>query len=120
MLNPQVYAEVYAVLCLLDGEYLRKLPQNILDLIADKRDKALNIKIDENLPLEQQNLSNDAVEFLAMLKLDYWCETPEEKEQLQNMLNVNEYKKSQASVSRDNRKLWIEQLKSSLINKKPK
>jgi hypothetical protein len=120
MLNPQVYAEVYAVLCVLDGEYLRKLPQNILDLIADKRDKTLNIRIDENLPLEQQNLSNEAVEFLAMLKLDYWCEMPEERKQLQNMLNLNEYKKSQAPLSRDNKKLWIEQLKFSIKNKIPK
>jgi hypothetical protein len=118
MITPQVYAEVYAVLSQLNNEYLRKTPQKILDLIADKRDKTFAVTIDENLPLEAQNLSEAALAFLAMLKLDYWCETPEEKEQLQALLDINEYKKSGRVLSEKNKKSWIEQIKKSATDKK--
>ena len=53
----QVYAEVYAVLSALGGEYIRKIPQNVLNVIADQRDKQLEKKINEEIPLEEQNLS---------------------------------------------------------------
>ncbi len=85
----QVYAEVYAVLSVLGGEYIRKIPQNVLNIIADQRDKSYCKKIDENVPLEDQNLSKDATALLAVLKLDYWCETEEQKQELLDLLDKN-------------------------------
>jgi hypothetical protein len=117
MITPQVYAEVYAVLCTLGDEYVSKVPLNLLDLIADHRDKARDIFLDPDQPLEAQNLSDETISFLAMLKLDYWCETPEEKEQLRHLLDVNEYKKSGTSLSTDTKKSWLEQIKKSALNK---
>ena len=45
----QIYAEVYSVLSALGGDYIRKIPQNILNIIADKRDKAYEKKINEDV-----------------------------------------------------------------------
>ena len=75
----QVYSEVYAVLSALGGEYIRKIPQKVLDVIAEKRDKSYERYINEDIPLEEQNLSKEAIAMLASLKLDCWCETQAEK-----------------------------------------
>lgn len=108
----QVYAEVYAVLSALGGKYIHKIPQNILNIIADKRDKDYKIAIDENKPLEEQNLSKETVALLAALKLDYWCETEQEKQKLQNLLHLNEERKLRVPLSVDSKKAWIEMLKN--------
>lgn len=108
----QVYAEVYAVLSVLGGEYVRKIPADVLNIIAEERDKECNIQIAEDIPLEEQNLSREAIALLAALKLDYWCETEAEKNELQNLLNLNEERQSGQTLSRDSKKTWIEMLKN--------
>lgn len=108
----QVYAEVYAVLSALGGEYIRKIPQNILNTIAEKRDKQYEKKIDESRPLDEQSLLPETIAMLASLKIDYWCETEEEKQKLQSLLHLNEEKKLEMPLSADSKKTWIEMLKN--------
>ncbi|MBR2299853.1 MAG: hypothetical protein IJ870_04690 [Alphaproteobacteria bacterium] len=108
----QVYAEVYAVLTALGGEYIRKLPRSVLNVIAEGRDVQYERKINQDMPLEEQNLSKEAIAMLASLKLDYWCETEEEKKALRGILNLNEEKQSGGPLSKDSKKAWIEMLKN--------
>ena len=108
----QVYYEVYAVLSALGGDYIRKIPQNVLNIIAEKRDKEYNKKINEDIPLEEQHLSKEAIAMLASLKLDYWCESEQEKQSLRNLLNLNDEKQSGVPLSTDSKKAWIEMLKN--------
>jgi hypothetical protein len=117
MTKAKMYAEVYAVLCLLGDNYVRKIPQNVLDLIADARDKSLEIDLDPDQPLETQNLSAETVSFLAMLKLDYWCETAEEKAELMRLLEINECKKSDLPLSAEQKKYWLEHLRKTIRKK---
>ena len=90
MKQAQIYSEVYAVLCALNDEYLEKTPQGILDKINASRDKDYIFHIDENKPLEEQHLSKEAVTMLAALKLEYWCESKKEKEELELLLKAND------------------------------
>ena len=90
MEQKKVYSEVYAVLCALNDEYLKKIPQHILNKINTERDKNYDFKVDENISLTEQNLSSEAISMLAALKLDYWCESAEEKEELELLLNAND------------------------------
>lgn len=113
----QVYAEVYAVLSVLGGQYIRKIPQNVLDTIANQRDMSYECKIYEDKPLEEQNLSNEALALLASLKLDYWCETKQEKAALQNLLQLNDEKYSAHPLSQDSRKQRIDVIKADLGKK---
>jgi len=92
MKTNQVYSEVYAILIALGDEYIQKTPPDIFDFVANNRDKNHVIEIDENLPLEEQNLSKETISFIAMLKLDYWCQTDEEKAELLSLLETNEEK----------------------------
>ena len=108
----QVYAEIYSVLSTLGGQYIRKLPQNILNAIADGRDEQYERKINADMPLEEQNLSKKAIAMLAALKLDYWCENEEEKKALQDILSLNEEKQSGQPLSTDSKKAWINLLKN--------
>ncbi len=90
MKQAKVYSEVYAVLCALNNEYLEKTPQRILDKINAERDRDYIVYIDEDKPLEKQHLSKEAIAMLAALKLDYWCKTKKEKEELELLLEANE------------------------------
>lgn len=90
MEQKKVYSEVYAVLSALNDDYLKKTPQKILDKINDERDKDYRFRIDVNVPLTEQNLSSEAIAMLAALKLDYWCESKEEKEKLELLLKAND------------------------------
>ena len=90
MEQKKVYSEVYAVLCVLNDDYLKKIPQNILKQIYSERDKDYDFYIDENIPLTEQNLSPESIAMLAALKLDYWCNSKEEKEELELLLKAND------------------------------
>ena len=90
MKQSKIYSEVYAVLCALNDDYLKKTPRDILNKINDSRDKDYRFHIDENTPLAEQNLSREAIAMLAALKLDYWCNTKEEKEELELILKAND------------------------------
>ena len=90
MEQKKVYSEVYAVLCVLNDDYLKRIPQNILKKIYSERDKDYDFYIDENIPLTEQNLSSETIAMLAALKLDYWCNSKAEKEELELLLNAND------------------------------
>jgi len=90
MKQSQVYSEVYAVLCALNDDYLEKTPKDVLEKINKCRDKSYRVHIDEDIPLPEQNLSKEAIAMLAALKLDYWCESKEEKEELELLLKAND------------------------------
>ena len=107
----QIYAEVYAVLSVLGADYISKIPQNIFQIIDKKRDKEYELKLNEELPLEEQTLSKEAIALLASIKLDYWCETEQEKQELCNLLRLNDEKQSGAPLSLDSKKAWIDMLK---------
>ena len=111
LIKKQIYSEVYAVLTALGDEYIRKTPVDLLDFIADNRDREHVIKIDENISLEQQNLSEETIAFIAMLKLDYWCKNDVEKAELRAILEMNEQKANKQPLSRESSEAWIKLLK---------
>jgi uncharacterized protein YdaT len=71
------------------NDYIQKLPENFLDLIATERDKKYKVNINSNLPLENQELLEDTINILAMLNLEYWYNN-DEKNMLKQLLASNE------------------------------
>ena len=90
MEQKKVYSEVYAVLCVLDEDDQKKIPKKILNKINVERDRNYQFHINEDAPLIEQNLSPEAIAMLAALKLDYLCESKEEKEDLELLLKAND------------------------------
>ncbi len=109
--SQQTYSEVYAVLSALGDKYIQKTPQTLLSFIADNRDRNYVVAIDDALPLEEQNLSEEAIAVIAMLKLDYWCETEKEKADLAALLELNEQKATGQSLSKSSKEAWIKMLR---------
>lgn len=92
MNQKQVFSEVYAVLIALGMDYIKKIPICVMKRISSNRDLNHVIKIRDDIPLENQDISNEAVAMLGALKLDYWCKSVQEKAKLNMIFNLNSKK----------------------------
>ena len=86
------YVEVLGILDLLDEEQKNRIPKKLKEFFENNKNQDYQVNIDSNIPLEEQNLLQETVDILAMLKLNYWCTNEKEKEGLLNLLNENEKK----------------------------
>ncbi len=68
--------------------------KKIYDFIDVSRDKKVLINFDINLPIESQNISQETIEFISFLNLQYWC-TDSQKVELQKIYDENEQKYQQ-------------------------
>lgn len=81
------YSELYAILELLGNTYKEKLPPKILNEIANKKNPEYIPKYDIT---QNINLSQDTKAIIALLKLNYWCNSELEKANLLKKFNNNE------------------------------
>ena len=89
------YSEVYEILNLLDEKYKEKVPDKVRKFFAEERLKDYKPEIDVNTPLIEQNLNRETIVLLAILNLNYWCDTPEEKQEILDELSNNEKEKEE-------------------------
>ena len=80
-LNVNVYSEVYSVLLELGENYMNKIPRKFLEHIENERNLEYNPKYDFEKNIENQ-ISNDALTFIAYLNLEYWANDAEREELL--------------------------------------
>ena len=86
----RVNAEVLAVLKALGNEYLLKIPSDLANYLINNSDKNLKVNIDVNKPIQDQNISKEARSFLTLIKLQYFCETDDERNKLIEIINKNQ------------------------------
>lgn len=84
------YSEVYAILNMIEDEYRERVPKNVINFFEEERDKEYNPIIDVNIPLEKQNLKRKTIVLLAILNLNYWCDSEEEKQEILDSFAKNE------------------------------
>ena len=106
-----VYTQVYTVLLSLGEEYIKKIPNDVFNTIKNNRDEDYIFEINPNNPLSEQNLLDESNALLAYLKLEYWCQTDDEKKELQQLLKFNEEKQNQLPLTRESKAYWISKLK---------
>ena len=87
-LTKEMYSEVYSVLNMLGNAYIAKLPSKLVMHITEGRNKEYNPIYDIDR-FENQKISKNALTFIAILHLNYWCETAEEKQELAQSLTEN-------------------------------
>ena len=75
---------------MLEDEYKERVPKNVMDFFEEERDKEYNPIIDVNIPLEKQNLKRKTLVLLAILNLNYWCDSEEEKQEILDSFAKNE------------------------------
>lgn len=83
----KAYSEIYEILNLMETEYTDKVPNKFKELIISEKDNSFKPNIKINIPLESQNLQKDTLTILAILYLNYWCESEQEKEELIKLFN---------------------------------
>lgn len=76
----KAYSEVCEILNMLEEEYASRVPEKIRSFFEEERDTEYKPTINANIPLEQQNLNRETMVVLAMLNLNYWCDSEEEKQ----------------------------------------
>ena len=90
MSDKQLYAEVYAFVMVMGEQYINMLPQKFWNTICTLKGDEYIPTIDPNKLLNEQGLSTEAVSMIAGLKLNYWCQTEEERQSLLAVLQANE------------------------------
>lgn len=75
----RAFKEVNEVLLHTDTELTNKIPLKFRKFLEENMDKEYNFHIQENLSLEQQEISKETENILALIYRTYWA-TQEEKE----------------------------------------
>ena len=94
MNEQSINTEVVGVLMTLGDTYISKLPFEVWQYLMSHSDKSQIRMYDRDKGIQEQDISKDARVLLTILKLQYFCDTEEEKESLVQLLRDNEKKNS--------------------------
>lgn len=89
------YTEVYKILNLIGKEYKDKIPNKLLQIIADEMDKDYKPIIDVKKTLKEQNIRQRTWDILGMIKLNYWCESENEKKEFLRKISENDKRRKE-------------------------
>lgn len=95
--NEIAYAEVDTILSLMDEEYVNRVPKKLRDIFKGEKSSDYKLSIDTSKSLNEQNLQRETMILLAMLCLNYWCDSEEEQQELIEAYSENE-KKNEAEI----------------------
>lgn len=84
------YVEILEILKYMDEIYVDKIPKKIIEFFEENKANNYNFKYDSTIELDKQNLNDNTLALLAMLNLNYWCESEEHKRELIAKYNYNE------------------------------
>ncbi|MCL2860048.1 MAG: hypothetical protein FWF46_05745 [Oscillospiraceae bacterium] len=86
-------AEVDTILGFMEQKYVDKVPEKLRRVFKENQMEDYKPNINPNIPLAEQNLQIHTLALLAMLNLNYWCESEEHKQELLNLYAENDKKR---------------------------
>lgn len=89
------YAELLEILTFTDESLVKKLPNKLMRVFNENALPTYENHLDSSIPLEDQEISQKTAALIALLSLNYWCETEEEKNELKAILAENDRLKEQ-------------------------
>lgn len=117
----EMYSEVYSILNMLGESYIKKLPTSLFKMVKEERKQDYNPKYNPKIDLEQQNIKRESLSMVALFHLNYWCNSDEEKNELNILFKTND-EKYQAEIrekyNQDNifKKHSLQQEENLIIN----
>ena len=85
------YAEVDAILDMLETEAVEKIPLKVREFFKNEKDKNYIPKFGEDFSeIDNIELMRGTICLLTILDINYWCETEEEKQLILNKLKDND------------------------------
>lgn len=94
------YAQVDNFLGLLEQKYIDMIPRNIRFFIKQEKDENYDKQLYADIPMKDQEFSDEALAVIAYLNLNYWCQDKEEKERL-----LETYTKNDERYEEENKKI---------------
>ena len=91
----KAYSEVDKILTYMEEKYVEKIPKKLRELFKNEKLKEYEPVIDPKIPLDEQNLQRKTYSILAMLNLNYWVESEEEKQELIKIYAENDKKREE-------------------------
>lgn len=83
----KAYSEIYEILNLMENKYTEKIPYKVKKLFQEEKDNTFKPYINIEIPLEEQNLQNGTYTILAILYINYWYESEQERQELIELFN---------------------------------
>ena len=71
---------------------INKIPDNFITFLKNNASQNYECKFDYTRPLKELNLKNETRGLIAMICLNYWCDTEDQKNSFIEHLNKNEKK----------------------------
>lgn len=91
----KAYAEVDKVLSFMENKYVEKIPEKMREMFKNEKLEGYDPIINPKVPLDEQNLQRKTLSILAMLNLNYWCESEKEKQELISLYAENDRKREE-------------------------
>lgn len=98
----EAYVEVLEILNHMDKKYVEKIPLELIEFFKQNSSKEYKFYLDKNIPFEEQSLKEHTINILAMLNLNYWCESEEHKKNLLKKYYDNEMEYQKKLMERYN------------------
>ncbi|MCL2383838.1 MAG: hypothetical protein FWC79_06970 [Oscillospiraceae bacterium] len=86
----EAYAQVLEVIKHMRQRDVEKIPATLRDFFETNSLKEYEFRIDPSIPLREQNLNEKTLDLLAMLNINFWCETESQKKTLISKYADNE------------------------------
>ncbi len=117
-MDGMAYAEIIEILDNMSYEDKNKIPKKIYDFFLEKSNKNYVRHLDKSKTLYDQEIREDTKEILAILLINYWCETVDKKNQLLTLFRDNEIKYQEQLREKYNPDMLFKNKRNSNNNEK--
>lgn len=117
-MDGMAYAEIIEILDNMSYEDKNKIPKKIYDFFLEKSNKNYVRHLDKSKTLYDQEIREDTKEILAILLINYWCETVDKKNQLLTLFRDNEIKYQEQLREKYNPDMLFKSKRNSNNNEK--
>ena len=84
------YAEVDAILELLEDEYVNRIPAQVREFFKKEKNKEYSLNIRSDIGLDGQKIKAETISLLTLLQINYLCDSEEERKEILKELQEND------------------------------
>ena len=96
------YAEVDAILELLEDEYVNRIPAQVREFFKKEKNKEYILNIRSDIGLDGQKIKAETISLLTLLQINYLCDSEEERKEIRKELQENDRLKEEESREKYN------------------
>ena len=96
------YAEVDAILELLEDEYVNRIPAQVREFFKKEKNREYILNIRSDIGLDGQKIKAETISLLTLLQINYLCDSEEERKEILKELQENDRLKEEESREKYN------------------